>query len=310
MARKISFLDITSYKSFIDQGFKLGLKEVGLYTTGEPFFIKNINDYISYAKTVGITYIYVTTNGALLNKKKIKSAFDSGLNSIKFSINAGSRETYKLVHGHDDFDKVIENVQLTHQFRKDNNLKFPIYASCVVTRFVEDEKLKLKEILSPYVDDLVFFNVHSQFGQSLDFLDAMSATSSSLESKNTTKSSYTPCSFLWNRVHLTAENFLTLCCVDYENVLTYADLKKQSLKEAWNNQLIIEMRKKHQNKDLGGTLCKNCLLGTDEEVYPIYNLSTEKAIKEPVSSNEEKGVKFIKQRLKDLSVKQRNRRII
>ena len=32
---------------------------------------------------------------------------------------------------------------------------------------------------------------------------------------------YKPCEMLWNRLHLTADGYLTACCVDYENDLVY-----------------------------------------------------------------------------------------
>jgi molybdenum cofactor biosynthesis enzyme MoaA len=132
MERKVGRLSIETYEKFIKESVPLGLKEVGLYTTGEPFLMRNLNDYIKIAKEYGIEYIFITTNGGLASPKKLISAIDAGLNSIKFSVNAGTRESYKLVHGVDDFDKVINNIKFVSRYRKDNNIDLKLMVSCVV----------------------------------------------------------------------------------------------------------------------------------------------------------------------------------
>ena len=108
MKRKIDHLDFDTYKKFLKNALKEGLEEIGLYSTGEPFMTKNLDRYIYEAKQIGIRRVYITTNGSLASIDKVKKCLDAGLDSIKFSINAGSRETYKLIHGKDDFEKVIK----------------------------------------------------------------------------------------------------------------------------------------------------------------------------------------------------------
>ena len=77
-------------------------------------------------------------------------------------------------------------------------------------------------------------------GQSLDQL---SLIASSMTDKMPKAGKAKPCSMLWNRIHLTCEGYLTLCCVDYENSLVYSDLSVDSLETAWHNEVIKEMRK-------------------------------------------------------------------
>jgi molybdenum cofactor biosynthesis enzyme MoaA len=192
---------------------------------------------------------------------------EAGLSSIKFSVNAGSRETYALVHGHDDFDAVIENIRFISNYRRTYAPHLKMMASCVVTRAVEREKDLIKGILLPLVDDLVFFGVDSQSGQSSDQLVHLESTISPSVPE---AGKAAPCAMLWNRVHVTCEGYLTLCCVDYENMLTYADLNTSvTLEDAWNNAVIVSMRQRHRSQALNGTLCQNCLYGTREPVVPL-----------------------------------------
>ena len=54
MKRKISCLDMPTYENFIKKSVNEGLEEVGLYSTGEPFMTKNLDEYILLAKKLGI----------------------------------------------------------------------------------------------------------------------------------------------------------------------------------------------------------------------------------------------------------------
>src|SRR5210317_1159933 len=130
--RKPTYLNLKTYLLFVKQAVELGLEEIGLYATGEPFMTKNIEDYIFLAKKNGIKRIYLTTNGALASLSKVKSCVEAGLNSIKFSINASNRADYKIIHGKDDFDKVFANLEEIYNWKIDNKINLQILCSCVL----------------------------------------------------------------------------------------------------------------------------------------------------------------------------------
>jgi len=77
------------------------------------------------------------------------------------------------------------------------------------------------------------------------------------------------CSLPFNRLHVTCEGYLTLCCVDYQNYLAVADLNKESLEAAWKNRFFVEMRRRHLEKELRGTLCGNCLENRGDDIRPV-----------------------------------------
>ena len=251
MKRKSGKLDIEFFEKYIKDAAALGLQEVGFYTTGEPLMSRNLIDFIKIAKSNSISYIYITTNGALAKIERMKELIDAGLNSVKFSINAASRETYKLIHGRDDFDKVVNNLINLKNYIDKENKNVKILSSFVVTKQSLHEIEDYKRIIGPLVDDYLILGVKGQSGQSLQQLKELNCE---LTPEYPPLGEAKPCSMLWNRVHLTQEGYLTLCCVDYENDLVYADLNKVSLKHAWNNGIISEMRKRHVEQKLEGTL--------------------------------------------------------
>ena len=293
MSRKSQRLDVDLFKRFVEEAARLGLKEIGFYTTGEPLVSKNLGDFIKISSDAGVDYIYITTNGALADIEKMKELIALGLNSIKFSINAGTKETYRLIHGKDDFDKVVKNVRDLKKYRDSDAPHVRLMASFVATSFSDDEVEIWKEEVVPYVDDAKIMGVHGQMGQALSHLHLME---SKLATSYPEPGEAKPCHMLWDRIHLTQEGYLTLCCVDYENVLTYADLNKTTLEESWNNGLIQEMRQKHLDKTLEGTLCNNCLYGVNEPFSPISNIRDESNVKDNSA-----GEKFVIERIKELA---------
>ena len=110
MKRKRTKCDKALMMDVISKAYALGTRELGFYLVGEPFLCEDIGDYVKKAKDVGYEYIYVTTNGALATVDKVQKLIELGLNSIKFSINAAKAETYKRIHGKDDFEAVKKNV--------------------------------------------------------------------------------------------------------------------------------------------------------------------------------------------------------
>jgi len=135
-----------------------------------------------------------------------------------------------------------------------------ISVSYIVTNISKNQKKDIENLLSPFVDEIMFWDCGTQQG-------FMLANQGVLIDKKESKIDF--CNLPFNRLHVTSEGFLTLCCTDYENYLTVADLNETNLINAWNNQLFISMRKRHLSGDLKGVLCYNCMNNTDNEMFPI-----------------------------------------
>ena len=103
----------------IKEAYDCGARELGMYATGDSFMVKNLHEYVEYAKKeIGYDYIFITTNGALASPERVQPVLDAGLDSIKFSINAATKESYKIIHGYDDFEKVLANVRSIKEWKE------------------------------------------------------------------------------------------------------------------------------------------------------------------------------------------------
>lgn len=252
--RKKGFIEMELFENIIQQAREAGVEEIGLYTIGEPLIHKECSEHIRFAKKEGIRYVYISSNGTLCNAELAKNIIDAGLDSLKFTISGGTRESYLEIHGYDLFEQVLSNLKTIDRLRKEKNANLKIAVSCVLTKQNINEKDILKQILKPYVDTVIFNPVTHLAGQMLKQNENLYITGSIRK-----KITHVICAHPWNRVHVTYNGLLTLCCADFEDELIYGDLKKESLIDAWNNKKMQTWRVRHLNNDLEGTICNECL---------------------------------------------------
>lgn len=262
-------LDSDFVFELIDQCVEAGVKDIGMYATGEPFLRPDLAKYIGYAKKRGIEYVFISTNGALATPEKAKPVLDAGLDSVKFSVNAGTRESYLKVHGRDEFDKVISHIKWFHSYREESGLKYGIYFSMVPTHIAKGEFEALRDLLAPYVDDKDLRGISNQGGNMFENREKGNVDPNNVLGSMNNSQKLGKCPDPFFRCTITPQGFLTPCVVDYQNYLCVADLHKTTLKEAWNNEKLVELRKRHIKESLDGLICKNCLHNCNEPVRPI-----------------------------------------
>lgn len=268
MRRTAGILKKDLFKRFIDEAVSLGLEEVGLYSTGEPFIVKNLSWYIRVAKEAGAKRVYLTTNGVLATLPRVIDAVESGLDSLKFSINASTRKSYKVTHGRDEFDLVVSNVEAIHAWKMQSAARLQLLGSFIYTKLTKGEIDLHKEVFSKYLEEIVYLPAQSQGGRTGERTKAIIDPPSYPD-----LASLRPCEMLWNRIHMTWEGFLSACCVDYEHDLVFADYRSgEPLAELWNNELMQSLRRKHLTKRLDGLICKSCMLGEIAPYEPISDI--------------------------------------
>lgn len=261
MKRKVGKINQELAFNILQQAYDLGTREVGFYATGEPFLVNELPEYIKRAKEIGYTYVYLTSNGALATPEKIRAVIDSGLDSIKFSINAPERKMYEFIHGRDDFETVLEHLNYLNTYRKESGRKYKIYITGILTRYTEDLKDKYFEVFEGLADQIVFKTVYNQGGY-------MPEVESLLKCKCDSET-YRRCNLPFDAISITYEGYLSIENADYENMLIVADLNKVSLKDGWYGEKMKDMRRRFMENDLKGTLCDGCVNHICSEAKPI-----------------------------------------
>lgn len=234
-------------------------KRICFHMNGEPMLYPKLPELVALAREEGYDYIFLTTNGSLATPARLDALFRAGLDSIKFSINAGTRESYKAIHGADDFEKAIAAVKYASMWRKKEKSPLRIYVSCVGTRENKSELKGLHALLSPYADEILFY-YPSYAGQQQKTMKALHTDLEDLGLKTFSIRHTAPYAVLFNSINVTAEGYLATCCSTGEDLrLAVEDLHEMPVKDAWLGARMEAIRKKHMAKDLSHTPCASCV---------------------------------------------------
>jgi pyruvate-formate lyase-activating enzyme len=260
----------------LEEGFAAGIREVAFYCTGEPLLFVDLPRYVAAAKAIGFSYLYLSTNGGRATSPRLLPVLDAGLDSLKFSINAGTRETYRVVHGVDDFDAVIANVERAAEYRARTSRPLRLWVSCVVTDLNRREVDILQQRLKPLVDDVVLYPFMAKGTPLRRHHDASGAERPFITFEHTNPKEgwnplrlKAPCHQLWNAVNVRAEGYLTACCADFDNDLLVGDLKVMSLADAWVSPEFQALRRRHVENRLEVLVCHGCLSQQSQPYQPL-----------------------------------------
>jgi len=149
---------------------KFGVKSIMFGGEGEPLLYNPLAEVVERAKKFGLD-IAITTNGVLFNKEKVKAMLKH-LSWIKFSIDAGTEETYAHVHGckEKDFSIVLDNLKYAAIYRKKNNLPCKLGAQILLIPENIDE---VEELILKVKDSGIDYLVLKPYSQHPDSINQM-----------------------------------------------------------------------------------------------------------------------------------------
>lgn len=136
-------IDSVIIKKIIKETKDLGTKTI-LFIGGEPLLKKDLFNLVNYTKSFNLNPIIVT-NGVLLNEDNIKRCFDSGLDWLSISIDAVSENTFRNIRGEDILGKVIQNIKVLNDMKKNMKKEFPKIV--VVCTIMDDNLHELLDIV-------------------------------------------------------------------------------------------------------------------------------------------------------------------
>ena len=228
----------------------LGVKEVGLFLLGESLLRDDLEYYIKYAKLIGIEYVYLTTNGVLCTPERFDNLRTSGLDSLKISLNAATREDYKAVTGVDAFDTVMTNIE----YAAKNSIGMNFAVSCVYDSSKKNEMRKLKDDIWLMGCDFYFLNMYNHAGHIKG-----EYTGNIGKRDNPVKN--VPCWELFNTMRIDWQGNMTCCSFPYVEDQIIGNIKMITIKKLWESEKFIKLRKAHLTNKLKNTVCYNCING-------------------------------------------------
>jgi MoaA/NifB/PqqE/SkfB family radical SAM enzyme len=123
--RRRKMMPFDEFKTLVDSvGHEL--VRIDLFNYGDPFVHPKCVDMIEYVKsTYPDIYLYLSTNGLLLNEDKIRRIIDAGLDEITFSVDGPDQETYVKYRCGGDFEKVTGLMRMIVKMRDEKGRHVP-----------------------------------------------------------------------------------------------------------------------------------------------------------------------------------------
>ena len=229
--RKRGYIDEQLMLRLISEAYDNGARKISFHGMGEPCLCKSLANYVCAAKREGYTYIYLDTNGALATPEIIFPVIDEGLDSLKFSIHAATSETYKKITDNDVFEQVKENFIRVGNYIKENNINCKLIGYFAESTINCEEREAFKNMFELYASELWISPIHNASGVKPD-----------------------NCNFSV----INWEGKAIACCTDWTGSLIYGDANMCSLKELWNCENVLQIRKEQEEIECLNEICKKC----------------------------------------------------
>ncbi len=234
----------------IDEAYREGARKISFHGMGEPLMCKDLAGYVEAAKRAGYKYIYLDTNGVLATPEIMFPVIDAGLDSLKFSIHAATKETYQKITNNDAFCQVKENFIKTSDYIKNTDSSCKLIAYFAESTINCTEKEAFLNIFEQYATELWIKPIHNASGAKPENAN-LSVDGDVVATKKL------PCIDL-NRMIINWEGKAIACCTDWTGSLIYGDVNTCSLQELWNCEKILEIRKSQEELIGLNEICRKC----------------------------------------------------
>ena len=248
-------LDPKLNKKLVDEVNMHGAKTTQYirYTSnGEPLLHPSSHEMIDYAVRNSGVFVTLTTNGTILNEKRVAKLLESGLHLIDISIDAYLEDTYSKIRVNGNLQTTRSNVLRLIDMVKQARSK-----TKVVVSFIEQPE-NIDEISSfqSYwqdngADQVIIRRLHSA-GGAVDQLAGIMRNRQAAQKRK-------PCLYPWERILLSASGNLAFCPSDWSNSSHIMDYRNITIRELWSGKFYKELRNAHLCNDYRDfEYCRNC----------------------------------------------------
>ena len=258
MTRPLGNMSDTLFKKIVDEA-DFFTEPCWFHWFGEPLMHPRLFEQIAYAKNRGVPNLGISTNATLLNFKRAEAILQSPLDTVMIAIDGTRKETYEKIRISSTFtfEEVCENVRDFLALRKRQGKRAPRTILSIIV--MEETKAQLAEFRHEWegrgADEILFKNYVTWANQSQEFVQLAPAEA---RDHLTQAVREFPCFFMWESVVIGWDGRVVPCCFDYDATVTLGDLNTQSLRDIWNSERYVTLRKKELEGRNDTPLCRNC----------------------------------------------------
>ena len=230
-----------------------GLTQYIRYTSeGEPLIHPRSYEMIEYACRHSGVFVTLTTNGTIMNEKRMRKLLDSGVHMIDVSVDAFTPETYAEIRVNGDLNVTRANLLRLIDWVKSSKLETKVVVSYIEQPKNANETNDFERFWKDQgADYVVIRRLHSGAGAVADIANVMRD-----ENANTVRY---PCLYPWERIILNPRGELAFCPQDWVHGSVVADYRMTTILETWRGEFYRKLREAHlRNGFSGHPFCGQC----------------------------------------------------
>jgi len=251
MQRPRGHMDESLFKQIIDQcrEFEGAGLQVFLHKDGEPLLDPFLADRIRYAKqTLLRSNVHFNTNAMLLTEERIAAILDSRLDSLVFSVDGASAETYEQIRCGLSYDTVCDNIRRFFEARKARGSGPRVLMQMVVSKINQHENEKYRDLWGGKADRLVFKPMHNFLVQG-----------TALKGGEIGQRQLKRCGMPFHTLLIYHNGDLGLCCWDYDHIRDLGRVQDAPLLDLFNRPAYNEVRAAMKKMDCSDIApCSRC----------------------------------------------------
>jgi len=234
MDRPIGVMNWNLFEKIVGDLKKLKRLYFTMHLDGEPLLDPLLFERIEYIKKnlVG-SKVHFNTNTSLLSEEIIKKILNSNLDSITFSIDGTTKETYEHIKTGMNFEQNIKNVENFFRIKKELKKTKPL---TILQMVVNDKnKHQIEDFKRMWQDraDKIYIKAM------LNFL----VQGTSIKTKSLFKKQLRRCFQPITNLVIYWDGQLGLCCWDYNHLAKLGNANDNQLLETFNNSNYTQIRK-------------------------------------------------------------------
>jgi len=253
-------MDFDLFKKTVDEAREF-IFDANMNHRGESLLHPRLVEMLEVVKSAGL-FARLHTNGSLLTEELSRGIILSGLDRLSFSFDGYDKKTYEKIRRGGDFEKTVENIVRFLEIKKELGRKKPVTVIEVID-FQEGDPRELAEAKAKYLslfeglplDSLVIKEFHNWAGEV--------GPKKPLAKKTT-------CAFPWNGLIIFWDGSVLPCTQDFFGSLKLGNIRESSIKEIWNNERMIDLRRRLARLDTESLgVCAKCDRLAQERILGI-----------------------------------------
>ena len=235
------FMELELFQKIVDEAKDFAF-DVHLLHRGESLSHPDFFKMVRYAHDAGLTTRF-HTNGTLLTEEKSRLLLDSGLDQFAFSFDGFTAEDYEKIRVNASFEKTVGNIIRFLELKKERKAKKPVTFIELIhfpDVFRKTDKARRKAFADRFkglpLDKIHIKELHNWAGET--------------GSPDRGTTAYGPCTFLWHALIIFWDGTVVPCTQDFFGSYALGNVRDSSLREIWNNDKMIALRRKLVDRDI------------------------------------------------------------